>query len=271
LYTEVKIQPNGLLTNFTTVLLTNPLQENRVYMSAINQNDLNAPILRIMVVDDNASHAAGIKQLIELQSMHKVVGICSNGDEAVRRVGHTDVDIILMDMNMPELDGISAIRQILVKKPEVKILALTGSDDPDTVYKAMRAGGRGYILKTMITTQLMRALEDVNTGKIFMPTSIATKFFSEFHHVVQQVSAPDPQRQALLSQLTAREKEVLRLLTEGLTYKSISEQLVISETTVKTHVNNIFQKLQVNDRTQAVLYALKFGLVDTSDKLPSIV
>jgi two-component system, NarL family, response regulator DegU len=237
----------------------------------LNQNELQAPILRIMVVDDNANHAAGIKQLVELQSMHKVVGICSNGDEAVRRVGHTDVDIVLMDMNMPELDGISAIQQILVKKPEVKILTLTGSDDPDTVYKAMRAGGRGYILKTMITTQLMRALEDINAGRIFMPTSIATKFFDEFHTIVQKVSQPDPHRQALLSQLTSREKEVLKLLTEGLTYKGISDRLVISETTVKTHVNNIFQKLQVNDRTQAVLYALKFGLVDTSDKLPSVV
>lgn len=237
----------------------------------LNQNDLQAPILRIMVVDDNANHAAGIKQLIELQSMHKVVGICSNGDEAVRRVGHTDVDIILMDMNMPELDGIAAIQQILIKKPEVKILALTGNDDPETVYKAMRAGGRGYILKTMITTQLMQALEKINTGSIFMPPNIATKFFGEFQQIVQQNNTPDPHRQALLSQLTSREKEVLKLLTEGFTYKIISEQLVISETTVKTHVNNIFQKLQVNDRTQAVLYALKFGLVDTSDKLPSIV
>jgi two-component system, NarL family, response regulator DegU len=240
-------------------------------MNLVNQTETPSAILRVMVVDDNASHAAGIKQLIELQSMHKVVGICSNGDEAVRRVSHSAVDIVLMDMNMPELDGITAIQQILVKKPEVRILALTGNDDPDTIYKAMRSGARGYILKTMITTQLMRALDDINSDRVFMPTNIATKFFGEFHTVVQKASAPDPHRQALLSQLTSREKEVLKLLTEGLTYKSISEKLVISETTVKTHVNNIFQKLQVNDRTQAVLYALKFGLVDTSDKLPSSV
>jgi two-component system, NarL family, response regulator DegU len=228
-------------------------------------------VLRILIVDDNANHSAGIKQLIELQSVHKIVGICANGEEAVRRVSNVEADVVLMDMNMPEVDGISAMQQILVKRPAIKILALTGHDDSELIYKAMRSGARGYLLKTMITAQLMRALEDVYAGKVFMPPSISTRFFDEFHAVVQQNSAPDPTRQALLNYLTSREKEVLRLLTEGLTYKTVAEKLVISETTVKTHVNNIFQKLQVSDRTQAVLYALKFGLVDTSDKLPSLV
>jgi DNA-binding NarL/FixJ family response regulator len=235
------------------------------------QQEAAVPVLRILVVDDNPNHSAGIKQLIELQSMHKVVGICANGEEAVRRVGYVEVDVVLMDMNMPEVDGVSAIQQIMVKRPNIKVLALTGYDDADLVYRAMRSGARGYLLKTMITSQLMRAMEEVYANRVFMPTSIATRFFDEFNHIVQRMSAPDPARQALLNYLTSREKEVLKLLTEGLTYKAVAERLVISETTVKTHVNNIFQKLQVSDRTQAVLYALKFGLVDTTDKLPMMV
>ena len=235
------------------------------------QEQVAQQTLRILVVDDNANHSAGIKQLIDIQSNHKVVGLCTNGEEAVRRVGNLDADIVLMDMNMPEVDGITAIQQILVKKPGIKILALTGQDDPELIYKAMRSGAKGYILKTMVTTQLMDAINQITNGKVFMPTVIATKFFDEFHTKVEQASRPDPKKQALLNYLTTREKEVLKLLTEGITYKGVADQLVISETTVKTHVNNIFQKLQVNDRTQAVLYALKFGLVDTTDKLPQAV
>lgn len=227
--------------------------------------------LRILVVDDNPNHSAGIKQLIELQSSHKVIGLCTNGEEAIRRVGNTEIDIVLMDMNMPEVDGISAIQQILVKRPEIKILALTGYDDPELVYKAMRSGARGYILKTMVTSQLIEAIADVAIGKVFMPTTIATKFFDEFHTKVTESGKPDPQRQQLLNYLTTREKEVLKLLCDGVTYKGVADKLIISETTVKTHVNNIFQKLQVNDRTQAVLVALKFGLVDTTDKMPQII
>jgi DNA-binding NarL/FixJ family response regulator len=117
----------------------------------------------------------------------------------------------------------------------------------------------------------MKAIDEVSKGKVYMPTSIATKFFDEFHDKVQQSTQPNPARQALLNYLTSREKEVLKLLTEGMTYKGVADKLVISETTVKTHVNNIFQKLQVNDRTQAVLYAIKYGLVDNTDKLPTIV
>ncbi|MFM7389682.1 MAG: response regulator [Vampirovibrionales bacterium] len=235
--------------------LTSPLGK------ATPAEGLSNPLLKILIVDDNANHCQGIKQLIEYQSTHRVVGIASSGDEAVRRVSHSHCDLILMDMQMAEGDGVSAIQQIMTNKPDIHILALTGFDDPDLIYRAMRAGARGYLLKTMITTHLIRGIEEINAGRVFMPTSIATKFFDEFHALIQQKQAPDPQRQALLNYLTGREKEVLRLLTEGHTYKAISDMLVISETTVKTHVNNIFQKLQVNDRTQAVLYAIKFGLV----------
>lgn len=227
--------------------------------------------LRIFVVDDNANHSTGIKQLLELQSGYNVVGISTNGEDAIRRLESIDVDIVLMDMNMPELDGVSAIQQVVAKNEEIKILALTGYDEPDLIFRAMKAGARGYILKTMVTSQLISAIEEVIAGKVYLPPSLATKFFDEFHVKIAKNSRPDPTKQALLGYLTSREKEVLRLLTEGITYKGVADKLVISETTVKTHVNNIFQKLQVNDRTQAVLYAIKHGLVEPATPLPTAV
>lgn len=232
---------------------------------------INASELRIFVVDDNANHSTGIKQLLELQSGYNVVGISTNGEDAIKRLDAMDVDIVLMDMNMPELDGVSAIQQIQAKNENIKILALTGYDDPDLIFRAMKAGAKGYILKTMVTSQLITAIEEVVADKVYLPPALATKFFDEFHIKVAKPNRPDPTKQALLGYLTSREKEVLKLLTEGITYKGVADKLVISETTVKTHVNNIFQKLQVNDRTQAVLYAIKHGLVDTNTPLPTAV
>lgn len=232
---------------------------------------MNGADVRIFIVDDNANHSAGIKQLLELQSEFQVVGSALNGDEAIKRIPEMGVDLVLMDMNMPETDGVSVIQQIAAKDPSLKILALTGYDDPDLIYRAMRNGAKGYILKTMVTSQLIGAIEEVLAGKVFLPPTLATKFFDEFQTKAAASGRPDPAKKALINYLTTREKEVLTLLTEGITYKGVADRLVISETTVKTHVNNIFQKLQVNDRTQAVLYALKYGLVEPSGNLQAAV
>jgi DNA-binding NarL/FixJ family response regulator len=218
----------------------------------------------VFIVDDNNNHSAGIRQLLELQSDYQIVGIAANGEDSIKRLADAKVDVVLMDMNMPEVDGVSAIQQILAVNPSLKILALTGYDDPDLIFRAMKNGAKGYILKTMVTSQLIAAIEEVLSGKVYLPPVLATKFFDEFQVRVSKTSRPDPTKQALLGYLTSREKEVLKLLTEGITYKGVADKLVISETTVKTHVNNIFQKLQVNDRTQAVLYALRYGLVEPS-------
>jgi two-component system, NarL family, response regulator DegU len=226
--------------------------------------------IRIIIVDDNTVHSQGIKQLIELQTDAQVVGVAHSVHQLNKQLVTQEPDVILMDMNLPEIDGITAIQQITSQYPAIKLMALTGYDDKDFVFRAMRSGARGYLLKTMITTQLVQALEDIQQGKIYLPIPIATKFFEEFHGKVNETSKKEATKKALLAYLTTREREVLTLLTEGITYKGVADKLVISETTVKTHVNNIFQKLQVNDRTQAVLFALKFGLVDTSDKVTTM-
>lgn len=216
----------------------------------------------VFIVDDNANHSAGIKQLLELQSDYHLAGIATNGEDAVKRLAEANVDIVLMDINIPEVDGVAAIQQIMAINPNLKILALTGYDESDLIFRAMKNGAKGYILKTMVTSQLIAAIEEVLNGKVYLPPILATKFFDEFQSRMGKTNRMDPTKQALLGYLTSREKEVLKLLTDGITYKGVADKLVISETTVKTHVNNIFQKLQVNDRTQAVLYALKYGLVD---------
>ena len=223
----------------------------------------------VFIVDDNINHSASIRQLLELQSDYQVIGAAHNAEEAFKRLKDLNVDIVLMDMNMPEVDGVTAIQQLVSTNPELKILALTGYDDPDLIFRAMKNGAKGYILKTMVTSQLIAAIDELLNGKVFLPPSLATKFFDEFQVRVSKTSRPDPTKQALLGYLTSREKEVLKLLTEGITYKGVADKLVISETTVKTHVNNIFQKLQVNDRTQAVLYALRYGLVEPSAGSPA--
>jgi two-component system, NarL family, response regulator DegU len=226
--------------------------------------------IKIMVVDDNTVHAQGIKQLLELQTDAQVIAITHSVHQLHKQLASQEPDMILMDMNLPEVDGITAIQQVVSQYPAIKIMALTGYDDKDFVFRAMRSGARGYLLKTMITTQLVQAIEEIQQGKIYLPTAIATKFFEEFHGKVSETTKKEATKKALLAYLTSREREVLALLTEGVTYKGVADKLVISETTVKTHVNNIFQKLQVNDRTQAVLFALKFGLVDTTDKVSSV-
>ena len=171
-------------------------------------------------------------------------------------------DIVLMDINMPEKDGLQTIEAIAKLGLSTKVIALSGYDDSDLIYRAMKLGARGYVLKTMASVKLINAIEEVAAGKIYLPSVLTTRFFEYFQTTaIEETKASEGEN--LLTSLTSRENEVLELLTEGINYKSIAGKLIISETTVKTHVNNIFQKLQVNDRTNAVLYALSHGFKTT--------
>ena len=171
---------------------------------------------------------------------------------------HSAPNLILMDINMPEKDGLQAIQAINKMELSTKVVVLSGYDDADLVYRAMKLGARGYVLKTMASVKLIDAIEDVSEGKIYLPAALSTRFFEYFQSAARK-EANKVEGENLLNTLTVRESEVLELLTQGVNYKTIAGTLIISETTVKTHVNNIFQKLQVNDRTNAVLYALSHG------------
>ena len=214
--------------------------------------------LRIVLIDDNANHLRGVKELINLESCYEVVGTTTSANLGINLVKKYHPDIVLMDINMPEKDGLQTIQAISKLNLSTRIIALSGYDDSDLIYRAMKLGARGYVLKTMASVKLITAIEEVASGKIYLPSILSTRFF-EYFQTASKEEAKTADGENLLNSLTSRENEVLELLTEGINYKSIASQLIISETTVKTHVNNIFQKLQVNDRTNAVLYALSHG------------
>ena len=170
---------------------------------------------------------------------------------------------------MPDRDGLQGIIEISKLGLDTKVLALSGYDDADLIFRAMKVGARGYVLKTMASAQLIYAIEEVLNGKIYLPLALSSRFFEYFQQTFRDETSrkENENEENLLDALTQREEEVLELLTQGITYKGVANKLFISETTVKTHVNNIFQKLQVTDRTQAVLYAINNGFLTKKVKL----
>lgn len=224
----------------------------------INCNDFSKKT-KVLLIDDNYEHLMGVRELINLECDIEVVAAAANANIGMNLIKKYQPDLIVMDMNMPEKDGLTAIQEITRMNNDMKIIALTAYDDADLIFRAMKLGAKAYILKTMASSQLIRAIREVAQGKIYLPQGLVTGFFEYFQQSAKEdtkVAAP-----SYLDELTSREEEVLDMLTQGYNYKDVAQLLFISETTVKTHVNNIFQKLQVNDRTQAVLYALNNGFI----------
>ncbi len=222
--------------------------------------------IRTVLADDHTLFRKGVRTILEQLSHVDVVGEAATGDEAVQVARELVPDVILMDIQMPVMNGIDATRLILKDNPHIGIVLVTMFDDPESVFSGMRAGARGYVLKEAEPQELRRAIEAAHVGEILLCPIIATKVLGQF------ADAPRRERSApLYEDLTEREIEVLRLAAEGRTNKEIAAALVISEKTVKNHVSNIFSKLQVNDRTQAILYALRTGLASLSPGLTNEV
>ena len=224
---------------------------------------------RVLLIDDNYEHLAGIREILNLEGTFDVVGIATNVTVGLNLVKKYQPDVVLLDMNMPERDGLQGIIDIEKLGLDTKVLALSGYDDADLIFRAMKIGAKGYVLKTMASAQLIYAIEEVLNGKIYLPNALTSRFFEYFQQTFrnENAKAEIEKEENLLNELTQREEEVLELLTQGITYKGVANKLFISETTVKTHVNNIFQKLQVNDRTQAVLYAINNGFLSKKVKI----
>ena len=224
---------------------------------------------RVLLIDDNYDHLNGIRELLNLEGTFDVVGIATNVTIGLNLIKKYQPDIVLLDMNMPERDGLQGIIEISKLGLNTKVLALSGYDDADLIFRAMKIGAKGYVLKTMASAQLIYAIEEVLNGKIYLPLALSSRFFEYFQQSFREETEKKEagyDEENLLDALTPREEEVLQLLTQGITYKGVAGKLFISETTVKTHVNNIFQKLQVSDRTQAVLYAINNGFL-TKNKI----
>ena len=198
---------------------------------------------KVLLIDDNYEHLVGIRELLNLEGTFDVVGIATNVTVGLNLIKKYQPDIVLLDMNMPERDGLQGIVEIAKLDLGTKILALSGYDDADLIFRAMKIGAKGYVLKTMASAQLIYAIEEVLNGKIYLPLALSSKFFEFFQQSFkEETEKAETEEENLLSYLTQREEEVLELLTQGITYKGVASKLFISETTVKTHVNNIFQK-----------------------------
>jgi NarL family two-component system response regulator LiaR len=215
-------------------------------------NNAQLSTIRVLVTDDHAIIRKGIRAVLETVPDIDVIGEAVNGWEAIGQSEKLKPDVILMDLVMPEMDGIEAIRRITADQPQARILVLTTFAGEDKIFPAIKAGALGYHLKDSGPEELVRAIREVYTGESSLHPLIARKVLQELSYASQKPPTPDP--------LTPREVEVLGLVAQGLENREIAEQLVISDATVRTHVSNILGKLHLASRTQAALYALREGL-----------
>ena len=205
--------------------------------------------IRILIADDHGVVRQGLKMFLALDSDLEVIGEANNGAEALQMAGELQPDVVLMDLLMPVMDGITAIGKIRQQHPDVEVLALTSVLEDASVVGAIRAGAIGYLLKDTQADELRRAIKAAAEGQVQLAPQAAARLLRE----VRMPESPET--------LTDRETEVLRLLAEGQANKEIARSLTIGEKTVKTHVSNILGKLGVQSRTQAALYAVRIGLV----------
>lgn len=214
--------------------------------------------LRILLVDDHVLFRKGITALLASRRDMAVVGEAGDGLEALDQARKTIPDVIMMDIGMPRCDGLEATRRIKRELPYAKIVMLTVSDDNHDLFEAIKSGAQGYLLKNLEPYQLFDMLESISRGEAPLSGVIAAKILEEFNRPDQ-----DPARQAAdREELTVREIDVLELVAEGKTNKEIASALVISENTVKIHLHNILEKLHLQNRIQAAVYAVRQGLVD---------
>ena len=218
-------------------------------------------MIRVLLADDQSLVRAGFRMILKAETGIEVVGEAGDGAEAVARARELSPDVILMDIRMPLMDGIEATRRIVTDESSPRVLVLTTFDLDEYVYGALRAGASGFLLKDAPEEQLVSAIRVIATGGSLFAPSVTRRLIEEFARRTSS-AAPPP----AIDALTTREVEVLSLVARGLTNAEIAAELVVSEHTVKTHVAHILQKLDLRDRTQAVVVAYESGLVRPGDR-----
>lgn len=214
--------------------------------------------ISVLVVDDHPVVRKGIRSLLAEEDDIWVIGEAVNGVDAIQQVEQFNPDVILMDLVMPEMNGIDAIGKIILAHPEARILVMTSFAADDKVFPSIKAGALGYLLKDSDPEDLIRMIRQVYRGELSIHPTIARKVIQELNRPLQEPLTPSP--------LTEREVEILQLLAKGVENKEIARRLVLREATVRTHVSNILGKLQLANRVQATLYAIRTGLTSLDDK-----
>jgi DNA-binding NarL/FixJ family response regulator len=225
------------------------------------------PPVRVVLADDQAMVRAGFRLILEAEGDIQVVGEAADGRQAVEVVRRTRPDIVLMDVQMPRLDGLSATRELLEGPPGghlPRVIILTTFETDEYIFEALRAGACGFLLKNAPAEDLVSAIRAVVAGGALLAPSVTRRIIGEFSR--RQVTAPASR--AALAQLTDREHEVLVLLAQGLTNAEIADRLVVAEATVKTHVSSVLGKLELRDRVQAVIFAYESGLLGPGTGTP---
>lgn len=210
--------------------------------------------IRVLIVDDHPVFRDGLRLLVADDARVEVVGLAAGGAEAIAAAAELQPDVVVMDLHMPEVNGVEATRVIVGQSPHIGVLVLTMLDDDESVFAAMRAGARGYLLKGAAEAEIVRAVEAVSTGTAVFGPTIA-------HRVIEYFAAPRPSAAAaVFPQLTEREREILDLVAQGENNVAIARRLYLSSKTIRNHVSNIFSKLQVADRAEAIVRARRAGL-----------
>jgi len=215
------------------------------------------PLIRLLIADDHTLFREGLRAIFDAQAEIEIVGEAANGAQAVELAAAQLPDIILMDIQMPEMNGIAATEKILDANPHIGIIVLTMLEDDDSVFAAMRAGARGYVLKGADKAEMLRAIHAVANGEALFGPAIAKRLVNYFNDVRGMKNLAPPRA---FPELTEREAQVLDLIARGYNNTEIAEKLLLSTKTVSNHISNIFSKLQVADRAQAIVRARQAGL-----------
>ena len=214
--------------------------------------------IRVAIVDDQRLFTKGLSGLVDMLPGVDVVGVAYNGEEAVALCRKEEPDVVLMDISMPKMDGIDATREIKDLLPQTAVIILTGHEEDEHVFEGIKAGAQGYLLKDSEPEDLWRAIQTVHAGDTIIAPDLAQKMLKTFEGGSGSPKlAPPP--------LTQRELEVIRALAQGMSDRQIASSLGISEKTVRNHTSNIYRKLHIFDRTQAVIYAVREGVIDVRD------
>jgi len=212
--------------------------------------------LRLLIVDDHALFRESLANLLTYQGEFDIVGEAANGRDAIKLAATLNPDVILMDIDMPDLDGIQTTRELKLRQPDVRVVMLTVFDEQERLFEAIRAGAQGYLVKSIRSHELLEQLGGLSRGEAAISRRMATRILEEFRHLEQQAAILEPE-----GGLSSRETQVLELVSDRLSNKEIAERLSISEHTVKNHLKSILAKLQLSNRRQAAAYAVARGWI----------